>query len=251
MTKDWRADPRFFTFEERVKYALVPPKLYLRNLVARRLRKGEEELHFLDRLVRPGSVALDVGANKGLYSWLLSRIAADVMAFEPNPKMYTLLARSVPRNVETFEVALSDAAGEAELILPVHRNGRYSNQGGSLQEIKYTSGKETSRWPVRQERLDAYGFTDVSFIKIDVEGFELEVIDGAAETLRREHPAMLVEIDESQNGVPLDEAIGRIEAFDYDTYYARDDALVPFRAKPGEPAPTNNFIFLPAGQAPR
>jgi hypothetical protein len=104
---------------------------------------------------------------------------------------------------------------------------------------------------VQQERLDAYGFTDVSFIKIDVEGFELEVIDGAAETLRREHPAMLVEIDESQNGVPLDEAIGRIEAFDYDTYYARDDALVPFRAKPGEPAPTNNFIFLPAGQAPR
>tara|TARA_R110000868_G_scaffold10900_4_gene52724 strand:- start:3365 stop:4108 length:744 start_codon:yes stop_codon:yes gene_type:complete len=246
VAQDWRADPRFFSFEERVKYALVPPRLYLRNLVARRLKKGERELHFLDRLVRPGSVAIDVGANKGLYAWLLSRIAAEVKAFEPNPKMYAQLARSVPRNVDTFEVALSDAAGKAELILPIHRNGRYSNQGGSLQEAKYMGGKDVQRWPVRQERLDEYGFTDVSFIKIDVEGFEMEVIAGAAETLRRDRPVLLVEIDESQNGVPLHDAIARIEAFGYRTFCVAGDELAPFAAGPGIAAPTNNFIFRPA-----
>ena len=246
MAQDWRADSRFFSLEERLKYAPVPPKLYLRNLVARRLKKGERELHFLDRLVRPGSVAIDVGANKGLYAWLLSRIAAEVKAFEPNPKMYAQLARSVPRNVETFEVGLSDKAGEAELILPIHRNGRYSNQGGSLQEAKYMSGKEVQRWPVRQERLDAFGFTDVSFIKIDVEGFEMEVIAGAAETLRRDRPVLLVEIDESQNGVPLHDAIAQIEAFGYETFCAVGSDLVPFAAGPGIAAPTNNFIFRPA-----
>lgn len=246
MAQDWRADPRFYSFEERLKYALVPPRLYLRNLVSRRLKKGERELHFLDRLVRPGSVAIDIGANKGLYSWLLSRIAADVKAFEPNPKMFAQLARSVPGNVEAFEVALSDAQGEAELILPIHRNGRYSNQGGSLQEAKYMSGKQVQRWPVRQERLDAYGFSDVSFIKIDVEGFELEVIAGASETIRRERPVLLVEIDESQNGVPLHEAIGGVEALGYATYYVAGDDLARFEAVPGAAAPTNNFIFRPA-----
>ena len=245
MAQDWRGDPRFFSFEERLKYALVPPRLYLRNLVSRRLKKGERELHFLDRLVRPGSVAIDIGANKGLYSWLLSRIAVEVKAFEPNPKMYAQLSRSVPQNVETFEIALSDSDGEAELILPIHRNGRYSNQGGSLQEVKYMSGKQVQRWPVRQCRLDAYGFSDVSFIKIDVEGFELAVIDGASETIGRHKPALLVEIDESQNGVPLHEAIGYVEALGYSTYFAEGNDLVPFEAGKGATAPTNNFIFRP------
>lgn len=246
MAQDWRADPRFFSFEERLKYALVPPRLYLRNLVSRRLKNGERELHFLDRLVRPGSVAIDIGANKGLYSWLLSRIAAEVKAFEPNPKMYAQLARSVPKNVETFEVALSDREGEAELILPIHRNGRYSNQGGSLQTAKYMSGKQVQHWPVRQGRLDAYGFADVSFIKIDVEGFELEVVAGASETIRRDKPVLLIEIDESQNGVPLHEAIGRIEAMGYSTHCVSGDELVRFEAAPGVVAPTNNFVFRPA-----
>lgn len=246
MTQDWRADPRFFSFEERLKYALIPPRLYLRNLVSRRMKKGERELHFLGQLVRSGSVTIDIGANKGLYSWLLSRIAAEVKAFEPNPKMYAQLARSVPGNVETFEVALSDAAGEAELILPIHRNGRYSNQGGSLQEAKNMSGKQVQRWPVRQERLDAYGFSNVSFIKIDVEGFEMEVIAGASETLRRDKPVLLVEIDETQNGVPLHEAIGTVEAFGYRTFVVSGDDLVAFEAGPGVKAPTNNFIFKPA-----
>ncbi len=104
-------------------------------------------------------------------------------------------------------------------------------------------------WPVRQERLGAYGFADVSFIKIDVEGFEMEAIAGAAETLRRDKPVLLVEIDESQNSVPLHEAIGRIEAFGYETFCAVDHDLVPFAAGSGIAAPTNNFIFRPLPRA--
>ncbi|MEC7490473.1 MAG: FkbM family methyltransferase [Pseudomonadota bacterium] len=243
VNRDWRSDPRFFTLEERIKYAVVPPRLYLRNLVCRRLKKGEEELHVLDRLVRPGSVAIDIGANKGLYSWLLSRIASEVKAFEPNPKMYTILSRSVPDNVETFEIALSDSGGEAELILPIHRNGRYSNQGGTLQAAKYLSGKQTQKWPVRQERLDTYRFSNVSFIKIDVEGFELEVIDGAKEMIQRSKPNLLIEIDPSQNGVRLSDAIGQIEARGYNTYCVSGREFVRFDARSQVEPLTNNFIF--------
>ena len=57
-TSDWRADRRFYSFEERLKYALVPPRLYLSNLAWRRLRKGEKELRLLNSLVEPSRVTI-------------------------------------------------------------------------------------------------------------------------------------------------------------------------------------------------
>ena len=242
---NWQSDSRFFSLEERIKYALLPPKFYLRTLVRRRLKKGEKELHFLTQLVRPGSVAIDIGANKGLYSWLLSGMAAEVKAFEPNPKMHAILSRCVPDNVQTYDVALSNGSGETDLILPVHRNGRFSNQGGTLQVAKNLSGKPTYKWPVRQERLDAFNFTDVSFIKIDVEGFELEVIEGARDTIRRERPTLLMEIDPNQNGLSLREAILRVENYGYKTHIVSGSKIEPFEAAPRDQSPTNNFIFCP------
>ena len=66
-------------------------KQYLRFLVQRRLLKGEKELRILPFIVPRGDTSIDVGANKGLYAWLLSRLSDRVQAFEPNPKIYALL----------------------------------------------------------------------------------------------------------------------------------------------------------------
>ena len=245
MDKNWRDDPHFFSFEERLKYTIFPPKLYLRNLVYRRLRRGEQELHLLRGLVKPGSMAIDIGANKGLYSFLLSRIADTVKAFEPNPKMYSLLSRGVPDNVETFQVALSNESGEGELMIPIHRNGRYSNQGGTLQPQKKFDGKTIARWPIWCERLDKYGFEGISFMKIDVEGFELEVLDGAKTTIAREKPNLLIEIDPNQNGVSLKEALKYIQELGYKTFVADGMGMVPLSSFPAKSDSNNNYIFLP------
>ena len=243
---DWRADPRFFSLEERVKYALVPPRLYLANLVKRKLRKGEAELHALEALVRPGGLSIDVGANKGVYSYLMSRISDHVAAFEPNPKMFWVLARSVPRNVECHNVALSDRDGEAEMILPVQRSGRYSNQGGTLQKRKMEdSAKETGTITVEQRRLDGYDFRGVTFIKIDVEGFEFEVLEGARETLARERPVLLVEIDESQNKRPLDEALRTVCDYGYAVHFVEDGKVHPLAQRSAAAGSLSNYVFLP------
>jgi FkbM family methyltransferase len=246
MTDDWRRDTRFFSTEERLKHALVPPKLYLRNLAWRRLRRGEKELHLLPALVDPGRVAIDIGANKGVYSYALSRLCRAVLAFEPNPKMYGLLAPAVPGNVTTYEVALSNATGQAELILPIQRSGRFSNQGATLQ-TKKLDAKDYAMWPVEQRTLDSYDVRDVAFIKIDVEGFELEVLDGAKATLARERPVLLVEIDANHAKRPVAEAVEIVRGYGYDCYYCSVASLRHFSFFAGDTARglTDNFIFFP------
>lgn len=249
MNADWRADGRFLSVEERIKYGLVPARLYLRNLAARRLRRGEAELRALPLLARPATLAIDIGANKGVYSYWLSRICRAVMAFEPNPKICALLRRAAPENVTVHEVALSNTAGTAEFILPIQRSGRYSNQGGTLQAKKLDGTKAYGIWTVEQRRLDDYGFTDVSFVKIDVEGFELEVLQGAAETLRRERPTLLIEIDESQSKRPFAETIAALTALGYVGYFLDQGALRHLggcAAASTRPA-TDNFIFFHGG----
>ncbi len=249
MAIDWQNDRRFFSTEERIKHALIPPRLYLRNLAWRRGRKGEKEIRLLPALVEPGRTAIDIGANKGVYSYALSPICKEVLAFEPNPKMFHLLKKAVPANVRTFEVALSDQSGEAELILPIQRSGRFSNQGATLQTKKIDGGKEFETLTVAQEPLDSYDFRDISFIKIDVEGFELEVIRGAAETLARERPNLLVEIDAHHAKIPVADAIAEICRHGYGCFYMSRTSLKPFSAFDTDSARTHtdNFIFMPVG----
>ena len=246
---DWQSDGRFYSLEERIKYALVPPRLYLSNLTWRRLRKGEKELRLLGNLVEPGRVTIDIGANKGVYSYALSKLSREVLAFEPNPKMFQILSRSVPANVRTFEIALSNGDGTAELILPVQRSGRFSNQGATLQSKKLDGDKEFSVWPVEQRTLDSYDCRDVAFLLSDVDGGELEVLEGARETLARERPVMLVEIDAHHAKRPVDDAIGIVRGYGYDCYYVSRSSLRHYSQFAGDTARTHtdNFIFFPVG----
>lgn len=249
MTAAWREDRLFFSAEEWLKHFILPDKLYLRFLVRRRLQRGEKELHILPFIIPRGGTSIDIGANKGLYAWLLSRLSDRVQAFEPNPKIYALLKGAVPANVETHEIALSNTNGAVDLILPIHRTGRYSNQGATLQSRKLGPGQDFGLVKVTQKRLDDYGFTDVSFVKIDVEGYELEVLEGAREMLMRERPVLLIEIEEKHNKQPLEDAIATVKGYGYDCFYLSTTALRHFSvfATDTEKSPTNNFIFLPVG----
>lgn len=240
-----------FTWRERLKYALVPPRFYLRRLVARHLRRGEPELRILPDLVPPDRVAIDVGANKGVYSHVLSRLCPRVEAFEPNPKIYAILVRALPANVRAHPVALSDADGAARLLVPRHTGG-WSNQRATLspRARAHPHGIVT----VEARRLDSYGFENVGFIKIDVEGFETAVLDGAAATIARERPVLLVEIEERHTGRRIEESLAAMARFDVDGYFLRNGTLCPVamldpdadhRRAVKTPRYVNNFIFLP------
>ena len=238
------------TFEERLKNVVVPPRLYIRYKAMKELWKGEREVRLLDFLVPEGRSAVDAGANKGVYAHFLAKRASRVLAFEPNPKIFAVLQRSKARNVEVYPIALSNVSGEGELRLPQMGKGGYSNQGGSLSTAKvqerYRSVMVTTR------RLDDYGLDDLGFLKIDVEGFEEEVIAGAGETIRRCRPNLLVEIEERYTKVPVEDTIARILRLGYCGLFLDRGVLHSLDAfdpvahhRAATAGYVNNFLFLP------
>jgi len=220
-----------FTWAERVKYALIPPRLYMWRLLRKHARKGEAELKLLPALVARDKIAIDIGANKGVYTHVLATLCRRVEAFEPNPKIYGVLTRYLPANVTPHHVALSDRAGVAELVIPARSSGGYSNQGASLNPAKKESAPHGfGSVAVEARTLDSYAFTNVGFIKIDVEGFEDAVLRGAAETLKRERPTVLLELEERHTGAPIEKSLADLAAMGFDVFFVRDGGLTPIAA---------------------
>jgi hypothetical protein len=81
------------SLHDRLKH-LLPGSLYYTHKIAKEARKMEPELAILGDIVPAGRTAIDVGANRGYYSYALSRIAGRVEAFEPHPGMAQFARRS-------------------------------------------------------------------------------------------------------------------------------------------------------------
>ena len=246
----WRGS---MSLEERFKHFLTPPRLYMKYRVAKEMWRGEKELRLLSFLVDSTRNALDIGANKGVWSEVLREKCTHVHAFEPNPKMFSLLKSGAGRNVTCHQIALSDSSGVAEFRVPRGRSGNYSNQGGSLSSDKVS--ENYGQVSVETLRLDDMDVGRVGFMKIDVEGFEMQVLDGASKIIARDKPVMIIEIEECHNKRPIEESIAKVEALGYSTFVLRDDVLTPVskvnmndrhRIAVGSRMYINNFIFLPA-----
>jgi FkbM family methyltransferase len=153
-----------------------------------------------DRL-RPGDVFYDVGANVGFFSLLAARrvgATGRVCAFEPVPTN----AHSVRRNAElnglhnlrVFEMAAGRENGVADFLLT-----RWDG-GGSLSEQAVTPAHVMARTQVRVVSLDglvaAEALPPPDFVKIDVEGTEMDVLVGMSGTIRRCMPILLYEVDD-------------------------------------------------------
>jgi FkbM family methyltransferase len=216
----------------------------------------EPEMAHLPDMVRPGSVAVDIGANHGLYSYALSRLGVSVEAFEPQPWCVHTLRAWAHGRVRVHQVGLSDVEGTLTLHLPVVDGTRFTGYAtfGAVE-----GESEPIDVPVR--RLDDFRFTDVSFIKIDVEGHEARVIRGAEQTIAACRPNLLVEIEQRHlaDDASIDDVFRQVLTYGYRGQYLRDGQWQPLETFPvdrlqlarlaGEQsAPyVNNFLFRPLG----
>jgi FkbM family methyltransferase len=166
-------------------------RLPLRYQVQNAIGGLEPEFSVLPRLVPRDSIALDIGANMGVYSYALARLARHVHAFEPQVDCCEVVASwATNRNVTVHNAGVGSEAGELVLHVPLDR-GRKIGTRASFTDLE--GPHEDIRVPVIA--IDSLDLGHIGFIKIDVEGFEHDVLIGAAGTLRRCQPALLIELD--------------------------------------------------------
>jgi FkbM family methyltransferase len=239
------------TLEEKVVNTLIPAPMLWRYRAMKGWLRGEPELRLLRYLVNPAKTSVDAGANKGVYTYFLARLSRHVYAYEPNPKIFALLRRSVGwPNVTLRQTALSDATGQDRLIVPRRKAG-YSNQLATLRKDKFAG--EVLEVPVETRRLDDEDVGEVGFIKIDVEGFERNVLLGAARTLEKMRPAILIEIEEAHTKEPIEDTLTFVQGFGYEGLFLLQNRLLrlprfdPVKNHRRATAETfvYNFIFLP------
>jgi FkbM family methyltransferase len=159
------------------------------------LRDGvyeEYETELLSNALHPGAVFLEVGAQIGYYALVAARAVGKtgrVVAFEPNPKNYTLLQRNVRENkfenVLAFQKAVADAGGPMPLFVSPTNAGDHR---------MYDT--EEGRGAVEVEAVSLDGFlrdkvTKVDVILLDVQGFELKVVNGMRGLLRENRGVVL------------------------------------------------------------
>jgi FkbM family methyltransferase len=187
-------------------------------------RYGEVELHLLEFLCRRDADALDIGANDGCYVHYLKRHARRVFAYEPMPGLVRGLREKFPHDVVIEPIALSDRAGTVELHMPVV-------DGVVVTGCSTVSPEASATYPahhaieVPMDRLDNIYRGRAGFIKIDVEGHEQAVLDGAVETIRRCRPRMLVEIDDRLSPGGLARARAYFERLGYRGYFVHAGRL--------------------------
>jgi len=189
----------------------------------------EPEVALLAQRLRPGHCVVDVGANLGSHTIPFARSVGDggcVVAFEPQPKIFQLLASNVTinglANVQLYNAACGAVAGV--LRLPLIDYGRPANFGGveitALEAEGRAAGSLVHHVPV--VRLDDVFDRDrLSLLKIDVEGMEKQVLAGATRILERFRPLIYVE-----NETPADSPalLQMLEELGYVAYWH----VVPF-----------------------
>jgi len=160
----------------------------------------------VETLVQPGAICMDIGANIGIYSAVLSRLVGPtghVHAFEPvrhiRRKLRTNLAFNGARNVTVNDFALGDVPGSLEMFQVKEGQFRAGTSTLVRNNNVETMGEDAfERQTVEVRTVDTYGLDRVDFMKIDVEGFEFNVLKGAVETLRKHRPAILFEHDQGR-----------------------------------------------------
>jgi FkbM family methyltransferase len=186
--------------------------------------------------ITPGSIVLDIGANIGQFSLPLSetlcknKIDCSVYAFEPNPEIFNSLKNNIEMNrglssvLTSYPYAVGDHFGEIPFIYGMRNSGAgrfIHDETKSIVKVQLTTVEEFLR------QSDNNGI--VSFIKIDVEGFEPEVIKGADSIIKKHKPILFFEFSPTwckERGVDAFLTLLYLKECGYTLYYEKYKRLI-------------------------
>jgi FkbM family methyltransferase len=171
--------------------------------------EGIYEKRFLDNLIGKfecGAIFLDIGANIGNHALYLHNEFAEIHCFEPNPETFRRLSENVAinqfKNIKLHQVAL----GDHNAVLPFSEmvTGNLGNSGFFIEDTSEVSYR-VKELPVFEADgyVDGLNLARVDFIKIDVEGFELQVFKGLSKNIAKFRPIIAFEFH-GQSALPGD-----------------------------------------------
>jgi len=176
---------------------------------------SEPEVAMLGRYITPGAVVLDVGANIGALTLPFARLVGPrgiVVAFEPQRLVYQTLCANLALNSVTNVLAYQYAVGKPGVdATRVQLTDPYAveNFGG------VTTGPDAKGETVVQVALDDMALPPAALVKVDVEGMEADVLEGARTYLTTHRPVLYVEADRGDKRLPL---IALLEELGYDVF---------------------------------
>ncbi len=201
---------------------------FLQRLIAGPYQK--QNLLYLRNICPHPHTIIDIGMNVGMNTWEYATFAKNVHGFEPVPLTYNMALDNIALNkkdyqsdvgwwvepdgtfgsieitgnIHTHDVALGPPNAPATCEMHIKKNDGHNRVANDNGDFKTVTGKEIKRntvYPrvkVDQRTLDSYDFKNVDIIKIDTEGYELLVLEGAVNTINNNRPIVQVECVEGQ-----------------------------------------------------
>lgn len=181
----------------------------------------DPELLLLGNFLHKDDIAFDIGTNVGEYTYVLERYVGseNVYSFEPIPALFKTLKKRF-KNVIVEPMALSNKSGSSQFKIPII-NGIVFQTRGKL-DLGITEPGETNYEiiEVQCNTIDEYvnrkAIPMIKFLKIDVEGHEVQVLKGGIKTINRSRPIMLIEIEQRHHLVPIDTIFEFIKELGYE-----------------------------------
>lgn len=218
------------------------------------------EFVLLREFLRPGMTYIDAGANEGLYTLFAARRVGRngrVVAIEPSPRERERLRENVRtnrlRNVELCDFALSDKGGDAILAIAGYGHEGQNTLGDRVSNpLVQTEHHERVQLTTLDRLVSELELKRVDAVKLDVEGSEVQVMRGGAETIARFRPVIQLEVEEhalALQGNTRAELVDTIDSLGYEVFVfdARTAALRP---PVDESELRSNVIAAPRGWRP-
>jgi len=229
----------------------------------------EPELELVEKTLREGDSAIDIGANYGLWAYHMSRAVGRegrVYSFEPIPftaKTFRRVARRLgfAANTTLIERGAGESAGEVEFVLPVVESGAISAGLAHMGRNDARAGKEkhfrfnrTSTVRCRVVTIDEElkNVDRLQLVKCDIEGADLFAMRGARRTLERHKPVVVIEINPwflEGFGLKVTDVTDFFDTLGYQGFHCSDDGLLS-RVTPGDIC-EDNWVFVHPENASR
>lgn len=222
---------------------------YVKGAVAAHGEFSEDEVDIFRDILLPDDIVIEVGGNMGAHTLALAALCGGVVTFEPQRFMFQTLVGNVALNSLTNVVALPFAVGAAQGAVEVPLNDPETKDFnfGCLSLVEPQDNGEK----VQVVTLDSYVIPNLALLKIDCEGMELDVLQGAKALIAKTQPWIYLEFTSKRQ-----ELMDLLESWSYNLYrhfprHSRTPNFLGVEEDPEQQFVSDMLLACPAGRYPR